>query len=357
MALEYYFIFFITVLFSLNYEYDVNTAIQKKGSNVLHFIFFCILIFFIGFRFEVGGDWSSYNFYYQRAANTPFLNYISLNEFSYALINYFSSKISGGILLVNIICAFIFTYFLYNFLLQLPRPWLGLLIAIPYFIIVISMGFVRQGLAIAIFMYAITYIRKQKYVKFLFWIFIASTFHISALAFMPLVLFQYLQKKIISLFLILVPLFGIFYLNYQLIISKFENYFLSEMVSDGAFIRSIMNLIPAVIFIIFIKKFKISKSEKYFWTQISFVSILFSVILTLYPNYTIIDRIGYYLIALQIFVFTFLPSVFGNPFKKNKFWVISVISYYFLVLFVWQNFADHNYAWIPYKSYIFNLYW
>ncbi len=84
---------------------------------------------------------------------------------------------------------------------------------------------------------------------------------------------------------------------------------------------------------------------------------LFSIILILYPNYTVIDRIGYYLIALQIFVFTFLPGVFGNPLKKNKFWVISVISYYFLVLFFWQNFADHNYAWIPYKSYIFNLNW
>ena len=186
--------------------------------------------------------------------------------------------------------------------------------------------------------------KKTKIRKISFWIFFASTFHISALAFMPLVLFQYLQKKIISLFLILVPLSGIFYLNYQLIISKLEIYFLNEMVSDGAFIRSIMNLIPAVIFIIFIKKFKISKSEKYFWTQMSFVSILFSIILILYPNYTVIDRIGYYLIALQIFVFTFLPGVFGNPLKKNKFWVISVISYYFLVLFVWQNFADHNYA-------------
>ena len=52
MALEYYFIF-ITVLFSLNYEYDVNTVIQK-GSNVLHFIFL-YFNFFYRFRFEVGG--------------------------------------------------------------------------------------------------------------------------------------------------------------------------------------------------------------------------------------------------------------------------------------------------------------
>ncbi len=357
MALEYYFLFFAVSFFSLTYEYENKVGKQKKGSYYFHSLFIFLLILLIGFRFEVGGDWSSYRFFYDRAQSTIVTEYFTVNEAGYAFINYISSLLSGGILLVNILCAVIFVYFFYNFINTLPRPWLSLVIAIPYFIIVISMGFVRQGLAIAIFMYAITFIEKKNYKSYIFFTLLASTFHLSALAFIPVILLQFLYKKIFSAFFIFIFVTIIFYINYDFILAKSADYFLSGMTSDGAFIRSLMNLLPALIFILFMKKFRIQKNEKLFWFQLSIIAIIFSILLIFYPNFTIIDRLGYYLISLQIFVFTFLPGVFGIYSKKNKVWVILIIFYYFLVLLVWQNFASHNYAWIPYKSYFFNLNW
>lgn len=357
MALEYYLYFIFVSVLSLNYEYEVDIIKQKKGSYFFHVIFILALIFLIGFRYEVGGDWSSYIFYYERAQNTPLIEYLSLNEFSYAIINYISYKISGGILLVNTICAIIFVTFLYKFLITLPRPWLALIVAIPYFIIVVSMGFVRQGLAIAIFLYAITYIKKGKFKSYIIWIFIASTFHLSVLFFLPLILLQFLKKNILSSIFGLILILIIFHFNYDLLIDKATSYFNFEMQSSGSFIRSLMNLLPAIIFIIFSKRFRINKDEKLFWLQLSLISIIFSILYIYFPSYTIIDRLGYYLIALQIFVFSYLPGVFGIYNKKNKFWVLSINIYYFTVLLIWQIFAYHNYAWIPYNSYLSNLNW
>ena len=357
MALEYFLIFFIVALLSLNYKYEVNVMKQKKGSHFFHYLFIFTLLFFIGFRFEVGGDWSTYAFYYERAQTVTFRDYISLNEFSYAVINYLSSLVSGEILLVNIICASLFIYFLYKFLFKLPRPWLGLVVAIPYFIIVISLGYVRQGLAIAIFLYATTFIKKKKYNLYIFWLLIASSFHLSALTFLPLILLQYLQRRIVSTVLITFLITIIFYLNYDQIFEKAKYYFEFQMQSSGGFMRSLMNLLPALVFLIFYKKFRINKEEKSFWFQVSVVSVIFSILLLFYPNYTIIDRLGYYLIALQIFVFSYLPGVFGIYNKKNIFWILSIILYYFMVLLVWQLFAKHSYAWIPYNSYLFELNW
>ncbi len=357
MALEYYFLFLVASFFSLTYEYENKVVKQKKGSYYFHSLFIFLLILFIGFRYKVGGDWPSYSIYYYQAQFANGLDFNTGNEVSYVLINYISSLLSGGILLVNIICTIIFIYFFYNFIITLPRPWLGLVIAIPYFIIVISMGFVRQGLAIAIFMYAITFIKKRKLKTYIFFTLLASTFHLSVIIFIPLILLQFLYKNILSTFLILIFITIIFYINYDSILAKAENYFISEMTSDGSLIRSLMNLIPALIFILFMKRFRIEKNEKLFWFQLSIIAIIFSLLLIFYPNFTIIDRFGYYLISLQIFVFTFLPGVFGKYNKKNKIWVILIIFYYFLVLLIWLNFASHSYAWIPYKSYLFNLNW
>ena len=97
--------FLIFLLCSFGFYLD---DLKSKYSNSFFVLLFLYLLFLIGLRFEVGGDWSSYAFYYERAQTVNFRYYISLNEFSYAVINYLSSLVSGGILLVNIICASIF---------------------------------------------------------------------------------------------------------------------------------------------------------------------------------------------------------------------------------------------------------
>ena len=71
------------------------------------------------------------------------------------------------------------------------------------------------------------------------------------------------------------------------------------------------------------------------------------------PASTAIDRVGLYLLPMQLFVFSQLPEVFESSHKNNMIWVGFVIFYYATVEFVWLNFATHAFAWIPYNFYPF----
>jgi hypothetical protein len=67
---------------------------------------------------------------------------------------------------------------------------------------------------------------------------------------------------------------------------------------------------------------------------------------------TAVDRIGLYMLPLQLLVFSYLPDVFGRQGRRNGGWVFAVLGYYGAVLFVWLNFAVHSDAWVPYRFYL-----
>ena len=75
---------------SLNYEYEKQLVKYKAGSFYFHLIFIFILIVLVGLRFEVGGDWPPYRWYYERAGTEAFADYINLNEVGYAILNLIS---------------------------------------------------------------------------------------------------------------------------------------------------------------------------------------------------------------------------------------------------------------------------
>ncbi len=82
---------------------------------------------------------------------------------------------------------------------------ISLLVWISYIFIIQDMIQIRQGVSSAIFLYTIRYINSRNLNKFIIWNLIGATFHISALAVLPL----YLLGKIglhRKLFLIIIPI-------------------------------------------------------------------------------------------------------------------------------------------------------
>lgn len=70
---------------------------------------------------------------------------------------------------------------------------------------------------------------------------------------------------------------------------------------------------------------------------------------------TAMDRIGLYMLPIQLVVFSYLPEIFSKSRALSQWIVFGVISYYGLVLFVWLNFATHANLWLPYQSLLFKL--
>ena len=118
--------------------------------------------------------------------------------------------------------------------------------------------------------------------------------------------------------------------------------------SEGAAIRVVMNALPAVILIVFRKRFNWTDTERNLWMLMSMAALAAVVFLVLSPSSTAVDRVALYLIPVQLFVFSRLPDVWGRQGQK-RFWVAVVILFYALVQFVWLTFGVHAKYWVPYR--------
>ena len=104
----------------------------------------------IGLRFEVGGDWFAYQRMYSFVRIATFEQILALGDPGYQLLNWLAVQVGGGVLLVNLFCGAIFAWGLLAFARVQANPWLAILIAVPYLVIVVAMGYSRQGVAIGI---------------------------------------------------------------------------------------------------------------------------------------------------------------------------------------------------------------
>ena len=65
---------------------------------------------------------------------------------------------------------------------------------------------------------------------------------------------------------------------------------------------------------------------------------------------TAVDRMALYLIPIQLFVFGRLPAL-AVTVKGRTQVVLGIVGYYVAVQFVWLNYAQTAFAWLPYRLY------
>lgn len=325
---------------------------QSKHWPIEWWSIFALLVLMIGWRHEVGGDWLTYVDYVNIAANDTFGDALGHPDPAYSLLNWLGATMGGGMYLVNLVCAIFFSLGLLKFCLVQPRPWLAVTVAVPYLITVVAMGYTRQGVAIGLAMMAIVALEQKKILQFALWIVLAATFHKSAIILMPLAVLANTKRRIFTLLWVSISGFLLFVLMLQAQLdSLVDNYIQDEMQSSGAAIRVVMNVVPAILFLVFRKRFQMSSEHLSFWTWMSWGALLFVVALNISPSSTAVDRVALYLIPLQLFVLARLPNVLGRRDGKNAVWVYTVVVYSALVLFVWLTYANTAYAWLPYQFY------
>ncbi|MDB9885288.1 EpsG family protein [Gammaproteobacteria bacterium] len=317
----------------------------------LWFITILVLTLLIGLRFEVGGDWHSYIELFEKDQMKS-LFYFGADP-GYVLLNKISGFFGLGIYGVNFLAGFIFSIGLSIFCNNLPRPLLALTVSIPYLVIVVSMGYSRQALALGIAMIALVAISKQKNFWFIFLILTATTVHKSAFVLLPIVGLASSRSKLLILFW--TSLLGL--LAYFLFLAaSFEtlirNYIESEYESQGAFIRLAMLVLPAAIYLLWPHRFNLPDKERKIWKIFALLSLGFFLILPYSGASTAIDRLALYLLPLQLVIFSYLPDIFGKRGGLNQILTGLVIFYYALVLFIWLNFATHSKYWLPYLNLI-----
>jgi hypothetical protein len=354
----YWLLFLIPAFFALvaNSRSSSRKAFfHSTNLNPLWWVVIFTLTFVIGLRHEVGGDWANYMYMLENLAIRPTSESFTLmSDPGYNVFGYISLKLGWGIYGVNLFCGLIFSIGLSVFCRNSPRPLLALAVSIPYLVIVVAMGYSRQGVALGIAMIGLVALIRSKRLKFVVMICIATSIHKSAFLLLPIAVLAATKNR----FLILLVFSILIGFIYSLFLSSaynslIENYIASQYASQGAFIRLLMNAVPAIIFLIWRHRFNFHKHEEALWVIFSYISLLLLLALYLTDASTALDRIGLYMLPIQLVVFSRLPEIFKTSGYINQWIVIGILAYYSLVLFVWLNFATHAGLWLPYKNLVF----
>ena len=299
----------------------------------------------VGIRFEVGADWETYLRTYHRTENFDLSMWYKVStDPAYAGLNYISNRFSFGMLGVNLVCASIMMFGIAWFAQTHEDPWLVFVAATPYLVIVVGMGYTRQSVAVGLELMALVALFDKKQIRFILFVVAAGAFHKSAFILLPLGCLGAERRGRWQYVLLIVGVTaGFYFLLRQETTGYVENYIESKHYSSGgALIRLAMSAVASAISLFFHRQFFDNNSERFVWGTFALVTFL-ALGLTQFST-TAADRLGIYLIPIQMFVCGRINRLSRN----NGIALIAVIAYA-LTLVVWINYATHAFAWIPYQ--------
>lgn len=348
----YYSIWFFIAYFSFFFK---KTAENK----LLFFFFIIIMVLFTGLRFEIGGDWSNYIQMYGYFDGLSLYESLSITDPGYGLFNYLSQILElKDTVLVNLLCSICFYLFFIFLFKRFENYWISLLVSFPYLILVVSMGYTRQSVAISFFIIALTFALEKKIIKFLIFSILAVIFHKSAiiiLMFLPIFLFKEWFKNNFLFFCYTFSSF--FFMSVIVYLSSIsgDNIYTDqsgEISSAGAVFRVIVHFLALIFYLLYrpiIKRFLLERIR--FFDYLSML-ILFTLLLAI-PFSTLADRFNLYLIIFDILIFSHLYS-YLNVFNRHVM-LGSIVFFNTVMLFIWLNFGAWSGAWLPYQNYLFNF--
>ena len=220
-------------------------------------------------------------------------------------------------------------------------------------ITIVEMGYSRQGIALGLALLGLMGLARQNNLQFVMCVALAATFHKSAVLLVPIAVLATPGSRLwTGLWVGLASAVLYYLLLADSVDGLVTNYLDAGYQSEGAAVRIAMNALPAMILLLFRKKFVWQPAERNLWLGMAVLALVSVAWLLVSSSSTAVDRVALYLIPLQLFVFARLPDVLGRG-RSIRTWVVAVVAYYATVLLVWLNFATHAFAWVPYHSWLF----
>jgi hypothetical protein len=343
----YWILFSVFAAGAFQYRPDPGKRIQ--GGPILLFAGL-VAALMVGLRSEVGGDWRNYIEIFDDIVANGIIGARPPQDPGYTVLNWVVAQAGLGIYTVNLLCALLFIWGLVRFARRQPNPWLVMLVAVPYLIIVVGMGYTRQAVAIGFILAGLADFKHSSILRFSVYMLLSAAFHKSAVVVMPFVALTATRNKLVTGLVMLLSAALLYYLFVQSSIDRLmTNYVEQQYASQGAGIRVSMNLPPAIILLLFRKRFQLSEQESKLWRNFALAAFGALGLLIFTSSSAAVDRLALYLIPLQMFVLARLPSAFPERGRLNAQLVLIVIAYSAAIQFVWLNYADNAWAWLPYR--------
>lgn len=328
-----------------------------KRDNYLIFtgVIFIYLTFFLGYRYQIGVDWFTYEIIFLENSRASLIDAISQGDSAYSLINWLVGQAGGYVWHVNLICAAIFSLGLVTFCNMLPRPGIALLVSLPTLIIITAMGYTRQSVSVGCIMLACYHFRGSIEWRWLGWLFLGLLFHKSTLLIFPAFILAGSTNRWISIFVGGGVVLGAFLLIVAGGLSDtLALYLEGDIDSSGALPRILVGLAGGAAFFIIKDRSEIFGSRERLFRNMAIMMILMLPLYFVIPSRTIIDRIGILLVPFQSMSYAGLSEYLWR--RKPSYeivFTVCVVMIYGAIMGIWllyANFADY---WIPYYNVFF----
>jgi hypothetical protein len=319
----------------------------KPGqARVMWFVVGIMFAVMMGLRHEVGGDWGAYSRKFTELRQGSLTAALSLGDPGYYGLNWAVGQLGGDIHLVNFICAAVMMWGTVAFCRIQSNPWLGLVAAVPYMLIVVGMGYSRQAVALGFGLLGLVALGNRRVFSFVIWVAIGATFHKSAVLLLPIAALASSRNRFLTIGLVGIITLLLYYLLLRdSSEALWANYVAADYQSQGGLIRVLMNVVPATIFLIFRKRLAPDPAERKLWVLMSLMALVCLPLVQI--SSTAVDRVALYLIPLQLFVFPRVPQLAPTALKRTPL-VVGIVVYYAAVQLVWLNFSENATYWVPY---------
>jgi len=353
--------FYIATYLLITMAFFFRIRFKASTRKLIHIFVLLYLAVFIGLRHEVGADWETYLYHFDRLSiyfhDLP--HELLAWDPGYVLLEFLAKKLGLGIYGVNFFCAVIFLSGFYKLLHALDiRMRDALTVAYPYLIMVVANGYTRQSCALGLTMLALAFYLDGKVPRSVGFFIISLFFHKSALFFGITYLrlpSRISRWKSIAVFIFLLFAAVVFFLIFQNhYATLYQYYFKEKMNSSGALIRIMINLVATAALFVFRNGWKRNWEDFEIWKWYGIITCII-LLASLYTRATTMgDRLLLYLYPLQISVFPRIEKLLATkPYKA--FYKILLASAYWGVLLVWLLFADHREEWIPYNNLLLQM--
>ena len=355
------FIFFVT--FFLYFDYKINADndlyVERKRVSFFMFLTLSLIVFFAGFRLEIGYDYPKYLAGYMFDSELkhwePLFNFVTktIREVNFGLesqaLFLFFSFIT--ILVLYLAIRKLTPHFRTSLLLYLLVPALFLN----------SFSVVRQALAMVILLYGLYYLTVEvDRRKYIFFGLLAFLFHYSAifviLAYLVLGnLFNKTYSWIVYVFGIMLS-FALYFSHIGkgillMLPGHFSTYAHSEISV------SILKLVVVNAFFIFFvlqkDTFIETRLQRYLLNSMFLATLLFNI----FADFTYVTRISQYFLVSEIILVPMYIYSFKEKFKQQLFLILFLT--YYLFNFNYALYRDEYYTGsrphflVPYKNYLF----
>lgn len=313
------------------------------------------IFLFVGFREDVGADWQRYrDIYYHISVIRPFSDGLS-TDFGFYLLNWAAAASSIGFYGVTAFCAAALAWGLVSFAKQTAYPWVCLTIAMPHVVNVMAMDHIRQSTALGFSLLGMANLLRGRTLACIILLVVACSFHKSAVVLLPLVAAASNRSRMTTY----LCSFGFVVAFYFLVLadtaSVYEaRYIRREYGARASTLRLLQNIPPALIYLAIWRRIGMRVEARYFWFLLSLCAFVLPLLLLVVPSSAAIDRLGKFIIPLQMFIYSQMLVLLTDGVLYRLFVVVLLCVYCLMYQGAWFHFSEiADEFWIPYGTILF----